>query len=162
MKRRDQVLFILLVVGIIDYNSFYCSLLYKGILVTHYNTHQHKLKHTSLIISCSLRYITSSINCSDYQMGARNTFQMLAFLSSCILLFGAMSTTSLEVGYYSKCAKTCPQAELVVKTIVHKYIVMDPGFGAGVIRMFFHDCFVRVCSYIINYSLNFCIYTFFN
>jgi peroxidase len=81
-------------------------------------------------------------------MGARNTYQMLAFLS-CILLFGAMSTTSLEVGYYTKCAKTCPQAELIVKAVVHKYIAMDPGFGAGVIRMFFHDCFVRVSILLI-------------
>ncbi|XP_078169043.1 peroxidase 2-like [Carex rostrata] len=78
-------------------------------------------------------------------MGARNTYQILAFLP-CILLFGVMSTTSLEVGYYTKCAKTCPQAEIIVKAVVHKYIAMDPGFGAGVIRMFFHDCFVRGCD----------------
>ncbi|XP_078169177.1 peroxidase 2-like [Carex rostrata] len=78
-------------------------------------------------------------------MGARNTYQILVFLS-CIILFGVMSTTSLEVGYYTKCDKPCPQAELIVKAVVHKYIAMDPGFGAGVIRMFFHDCFVRGCD----------------
>ncbi|XP_078169252.1 peroxidase 2-like [Carex rostrata] len=78
-------------------------------------------------------------------MGARNTYQILVFLS-CIILFGVMSTTSLEVGYYTKCDKPCPQAELIMKAVVHKYIAMDPGFGAGVIRMFFHDCFVRGCD----------------
>jgi peroxidase len=76
-------------------------------------------------------------------MGARNTFEILACLS-CIILFSAMPSTSLEVGYYSKCSITCPQAEQIVKAVVHKYIAMDPGFGAGLIRMFFHDCFVRV------------------
>ncbi|KAF3334702.1 peroxidase 5-like protein [Carex littledalei] len=84
-------------------------------------------------------------------MGARNTYQILVFLSSCILLFGVMSTTSLEVGYYTKSAKPCPQAEQIVKKVVDKYIAKDPGFGAGVTRMFFHDCFVRV-SFLNSYT----------
>lgn len=79
-------------------------------------------------------------------MDATNTFQIQVFLS-CILLFGAMSAKSLEVGYY-KCTNTCPQAEEIVKGIVYKYVSQEPGLGAGLIRMFFHDCFVRVYKHI--------------
>jgi peroxidase len=79
-------------------------------------------------------------------MDARNALQIQVFLS-CILLFGAMSTKSLEVGYY-KCQNTCPQAEDIVKGVVYKYVSQEPGLGAGLIRMFFHDCFVRVQIYI--------------
>ncbi|XP_078171832.1 peroxidase 2-like [Carex rostrata] len=77
-------------------------------------------------------------------MEAKNTFQIQVFLS-CILLFGALSTKSLEVGYY-KCTNTCPQAEEIVRGVVYKYVLQEPGLGAGLIRMFFHDCFVRGCD----------------
>ncbi|KAJ4799217.1 Peroxidase [Rhynchospora pubera] len=77
-------------------------------------------------------------------MGARNAFQIIVFLS-CILIFGTMSATSLEVDYY-KCKQTCPQAEEIVKGVVYNYVSKEPGLGAGLIRMFFHDCFVRGCD----------------
>ncbi|KAJ1703302.1 hypothetical protein LUZ63_003081 [Rhynchospora breviuscula] len=77
-------------------------------------------------------------------MGARNAFQIIVFLS-CILIFGTMSATSLEVDYY-KCKQICPQAEEIVKGVVYNYVSKEPGLGAGLIRMFFHDCFVRGCD----------------
>lgn len=49
----------------------------------------------------------------------------------------------LQMGFY---AKTCPNAEKIVKDYVHAHIHNAPTVAAALIRMHFHDCFVRVSS----------------
>ncbi|CAN6312630.1 unnamed protein product [Urochloa humidicola] len=49
----------------------------------------------------------------------------------------------LELGYYRY---KCPQAEAIVKAVMEKAIAQNPGNGAAVIRMLFHDCFVEGCD----------------
>uniref|UniRef100_A0A0D3FIX3 Plant heme peroxidase family profile domain-containing protein n=1 Tax=Oryza barthii TaxID=65489 RepID=A0A0D3FIX3_9ORYZ len=50
------------------------------------------------------------------------------------------STCGLKIGYYHD---KCPHAEAIVKGVVAAALHRDPGVGAGLIRMLFHDCFVE-------------------
>jgi len=55
----------------------------------------------------------------------------------------------LRVGYYNTRSNTdsyCPSAESTVRKAVAAAISRNRGVGAGIIRLFFHDCFVRGCD----------------
>ncbi|XP_044969573.1 peroxidase 2-like [Hordeum vulgare subsp. vulgare] len=51
--------------------------------------------------------------------------------------------SGLSVGHYSY---SCPNAEAIVREAVKNATDKNRGTGAGLIRLFFHDCFVRGCD----------------
>jgi hypothetical protein len=60
----------------------------------------------------------------------------------------------LRVGFYSS---SCPRAELIVHQVVERSFNQDRSITAALLRMHFHDCFVRVSP-----LTNIIIYNFFS
>ncbi|KAH1152100.1 hypothetical protein GLYMA_16G200300v4 [Glycine max] len=73
-------------------------------------------------------------------------YSKCSFLFSVIFLFltlSSMSEAELDAHYYDK---TCPQAEKIISDAVHRASTFDPKVPARILRMFFHDCFIRGCD----------------
>lgn len=58
-----------------------------------------------------------------------------------LLLMASLSTALLDAHYSDK---TCPQAENFILDTVYNASMHDPKVPARTLRMFFHDCFIRV------------------
>nr|XP_043625971.1 peroxidase N1-like [Erigeron canadensis] len=72
-----------------------------------------------------------------------------------VLLLVTLTTLVLghgtSVGFYGK---TCPNVESIVRSTVQSAVKVNPTMAPGILRMFFHDCYIRGCdaSLLINGS----------
>jgi peroxidase len=67
----------------------------------------------------------------------------LAMAASWLLLLVGVSDGQLQVGFYSR---TCPGAESTVASVVRQSGDADPTILPALLRLQFHDCFVRGCD----------------
>ena len=59
---------------------------------------------------------------------------------SCVL---SSFAAALSIDYYDH---TCPKAEPIIHKLVKKAMLNDKMVPAALLRMHFHDCFIRVIS----------------
>uniref|UniRef100_A0A7N0TPV7 peroxidase n=1 Tax=Kalanchoe fedtschenkoi TaxID=63787 RepID=A0A7N0TPV7_KALFE len=60
-----------------------------------------------------------------------------------LVVAASAASSPLKVGYYKK---SCPGLENIVKRSTAKFILRDRTLAAPLLRMHFHDCFVRGCD----------------
>ncbi|GJN32104.1 hypothetical protein PR202_gb20578 [Eleusine coracana subsp. coracana] len=61
-------------------------------------------------------------------------------------LLPAITNAALQDGFYSSNTNCTVDVEATVASVVQQYVYADRGVGAGLIRLHFHDCFVRGCD----------------
>ncbi|GAA0158096.1 peroxidase [Lithospermum erythrorhizon] len=73
-------------------------------------------------------------------MDGRIILKAIFFL---VLITCSMTNAVLDAHYYDH---TCPQAERIIFEAVHNASINDAKVPARLLRMFFHDCFIRGCD----------------
>ncbi|CAL5038220.1 unnamed protein product [Urochloa decumbens] len=77
-------------------------------------------------------------------MAIKPCLVLLLPLAALLLLAGSsLAAAQLEFGYYSK---SCPNAEAIVRDEMEKIISAAPSLAGPLLRLHFHDCFVRGCD----------------
>ncbi|KAI3979943.1 hypothetical protein MKX01_042597 [Papaver californicum] len=56
---------------------------------------------------------------------------------------GALHEAALNLKFYKH---TCPNAEKIIKAVVDEHAKVNPFLGAMLLRIHYHDCFVRGCD----------------
>ncbi|KAI3807684.1 hypothetical protein L1987_23617 [Smallanthus sonchifolius] len=75
-------------------------------------------------------------------MAAKNT-NIFSLIFNCFIFLGLAHlnlVNALSPNYYDQ---TCPNAESTITSVVKKAMLNDPTVPAALLRMHFHDCFIR-------------------
>ncbi|KAH7372878.1 hypothetical protein KP509_17G026200 [Ceratopteris richardii] len=70
-------------------------------------------------------------------------FIVLAILLTLSIINVPSVECATSVGFYSS---SCPNVETIVRQRMEAHFSSDPTIAAGILRMFFHDCFVTGCD----------------
>ncbi|KAL3652352.1 Peroxidase 66 [Castilleja foliolosa] len=73
-------------------------------------------------------------------MGSQMNFSLIILL---LVISISQSGNALDTNYYDQ---TCPNAEFIIDKVVREAANKDPKVPARLLRMFFHDCFIRGCD----------------
>lgn len=70
---------------------------------------------------------------------------LLSIFSVSIVLMPNLASAQLKTNYY---ANTCPNVESIVRNVVNQKFKQTFVTVPAVLRLFFHDCFVEVRTYV--------------
>ncbi|KAK9292240.1 hypothetical protein L1049_020204 [Liquidambar formosana] len=76
-------------------------------------------------------------------MSSKKLISLSITLIVVLLCRSVQLEAQLQVGFYTN---SCSFAEFIVKEEVRKGFMRDRGVAAGLVRLHFHDCFVRGCD----------------
>ncbi|KAL6596653.1 hypothetical protein ACP70R_047296 [Stipagrostis hirtigluma subsp. patula] len=76
-------------------------------------------------------------------MASKSCLVLLLPLALVLLAGSSPAAAQLQVGFYSK---TCPSVEAIVRDEMEKIISAAPSLTGPLLRLHFHDCFVRGCD----------------
>ncbi|KAL0362346.1 UNVERIFIED_CONTAM: Peroxidase 1 [Sesamum calycinum] len=71
------------------------------------------------------------------------TAKLLLAFSLLFFIHHQANAQNLTTNFYNK---TCPSLQSIVKTTTAQFISRAPSLAAALLRMHFHDCFVRGCE----------------
>ncbi|OAY67288.1 Peroxidase 57, partial [Ananas comosus] len=71
---------------------------------------------------------------------AAEALSILALLLAAYMLTAALS---LQLNFYQN---SCPRAEAIVQQVVQQHFQQNSSVPAGLLRLHFHDCFIRGCD----------------
>ncbi|KAK1417622.1 hypothetical protein QVD17_26752 [Tagetes erecta] len=76
----------------------------------------------------------------------------VSYLTKTLVMFATFTTLALaqtyggggtRIGFYKS---TCPKVESIVQSVVQSAVQAKPTNAPGILRMFFHDCFINGCD----------------
>lgn len=68
-----------------------------------------------------------------------------------VVMAAALSSSAAGTLQYDFYKTSCPGAEAAVRKATEELIASNPTMGAALVRLFFHDCFVRVTQSVVLY-----------
>ncbi len=70
-----------------------------------------------------------------------------------VVVMGVVAAAPLRLGFY---ATSCPMAEALITNATEAKWTADPSITAGLLRLYFHDCFVQENSATLQSSSSSC------
>lgn len=106
--------------------------------ITQTQTKQPTGRH---FVHCSVLRIMMKNPSAQMSFNVLFGITILVFLSSPICFGKRVVKEKLNPHFYHK---SCPQAETIVQDITWKHVKENPSLAAKILRVHYHDCFVRV------------------
>lgn len=112
---------------------------HEGVGFYHLPVYNIYTQFSKTINSSSSMLIIPSFEVQNMKISPK--WSVHVFVILIVVLLCTSVNSQLQVGFYRN---SCSSAELIVKDEVRKSVLKDKGVAAGLVRMHFHDCFVRV------------------